>query len=306
MSRVIVIIKDWIAVRLKCLVGEKSTIPVIWKLTYTAIGYVSSLFAFAVLLKDLIAFDTAETFCKDHWWLVILIGVTASLIHNHEKISCKGSKENDDRQIVIKISNLFCINASRYVIPTNTFFRTVMGGEYISPQSVQGAFQLKYFKGKISELDRLITTSLEQQGIKFEKNSDIHGSVKKYPIGTVAKVDHMGKHYYFVAINDVNRFGKPENQGYPNVDIALNGLIETIKTVGHCDDLAMPLIGTGRAAIKEATIEKVMENTVDKFLMSTDKICRKLIICIRPKDYLEGKAEMKKIQKYIDFKCEFN
>ena len=297
--------RDWIAVRLKCLVGEKKTLSAIWKLIYTAIGYASSIFAFAILLKDMMSFDKVEIFCKDRWWLVILIGVIASLVHNHEKINCKGTMENDDLQIVVKVSDLFCINASSYVIPTNTFFRTVMEGEYISPQSVQGAFQLKYFNEKTDELDNLIAASLEQQGIVYEESSDIHGTVKKYPIGTVAKVDHKSRHYYFVAINDVNRNGKPENQGYANVDIALSGLIQAINKIGHCDDLAMPLIGTGRAAIREATIEKVVENTVDRFLMSTDKICRKLIICVRPKDYLEGKADLKKIQKYIDYKCEF-
>ena len=103
----------------------------------------------------------------------------------------------------------------------------------------------------------------------------------------------------------MNKYGKPVNQGYSNVDIALSGLLETINKIGHCDDLAMPLVGTGRAAIREATIEKVIEKTVEKFLMSTDKTCRKLIICIRPKDYLEGKADLKKIQKYVDYKCEF-
>lgn len=91
--------RDWIAVRLKCLVGEKKTLSAIWKLIYTAIGYASSIFAFAILLKDMMSFDKVEIFCKDRWWLVILIGVIASLVHNHEKINCKGTMENDDLQI---------------------------------------------------------------------------------------------------------------------------------------------------------------------------------------------------------------
>lgn len=41
---------------------------------------------------------------------------------------------------------------------------------------------------------------------------------------------------------------------YKNVEEALSGLLDTINKIGHCDDLAMPLIGTGRAAIREATI----------------------------------------------------
>lgn len=44
---------------------------------------------------------------------------------------------------------------------------------------------------------------------------------------------------------------------------------------------------------------------VDRFVCSPDKIARKLIICIRPKDYLDGKADMKIIEKYINYKCEF-
>ena len=211
----------------------------------------------------------------------------------------------NDFQIAVKINDLFAIKASSFVIPTNTYFRTITEGEYVSFQSVQGAFQLKYFRNRIEKLDQLIAANLKQQGKVGEKCSDIHGTVYKYPIGTVAKVDHKGKHYYFVAINDVNKIGKPINQKYDDVNTALKGLLDAIKTFGHYDDLAMPLIGTGKAAIHEATIEKVVKNIVDTFLASNSKIARKLTICIRPKDYLEGRADMNKIEEYIDYSCEF-
>ncbi len=67
----------------------------------------------------------------------------------------------------------------------------------------------------------------------------------------------------------------------------------------------MPLIGTGRAAIREATLEKVIEEIINRFVSSQDKIVRKLTICIRPKDYLEDKLDLKRVGKYIDYKCEF-
>ncbi len=296
---------DRIKVLLKSLVGEKNSLGAIWKLIYTAIGYVSSFFTFAVLLNDLIGFNKVEMLCKRYWIVLIIIAIIASLIYNHEKISFKRTMEDSDLQIVVKVTDLFAARASSYVIPTNTFFRTVMDGEYISTESVQGTYQLKYFKNNTAELDALIAKSLVQQGIEGKDSSDIHGLVKKYPIGTVAKVEHKRKHYYFVAINDVNKFGKPENQGYTNVDIALKALLETINKFGHCDDLAMPLIGTGRAAIREATIEKVIEDTINRFVNSKNKISRKLIICIRPKDFLDGKVNLEKIKKFVDYKCEF-
>lgn len=296
---------DRIKVLLKSFGTENNSLVALWKLVYTAIGYISSIFAFAVLLKDLAGFDKAEILCKNYWLGLVLIGIAASFIHNHEKISCKGTMEDDDLQIEVKVNDLFSIKASSYVIPTNTFFRTVMEGEYISPESVQGAFQLRYFKNNIDKLDNLIAESLIQQGIEGEDSSDIHGQTKKYPIGTVAKVDYKEKHYYFLAINDVNKFGKPENQEYMNVDTALKGLMESINRFGHCDNLAMPLIGTGRAAIREATLENIIEDTVDRFVNSHDKIAQKLIISIGPKDYLDDKVDLKKVKKYIEYKCEF-
>ena len=121
----------------------------------------------------------------------------------------------------------------------------------------------------------------------------------------MAKVDVRGKHFYFVAINDVNKYGKPINQTYHNVDIALKGLLNAILLFGHCDDIATPLMGTGKAAIREATLENVVKETVNIFVDSKDKIARKLTICISPKDYLEDKMDLKRIGKYIDYKCEF-
>ena len=305
MNRKMKVFCDQVGVWNKCLMSEKNSLAAVWKLSYTAIGYISSVFAFSVLLKDLAAFNEAETLCKKYWLILILIGIAASFIKNHEKVSYKGMVKDDDLQIEVRVSDLFSIKASSYVIPTNTYFRTVMEGEYISPDSVQGAFQIKYFQKNESALDKLIANSLEQQEIEGEDSSDVYGSVKKYPLGTVAKVDVNGKHFYFVAVNDVNKYGKPINQQYNNVAIALKGLLEAILLFGHCDDIAMPLIGTGKAAIREATLENVVEDTVSSFVNSQDKIARKLTICIRPKDYLEEKLDLKRVEKYIDYKCEF-
>ena len=108
-----------------------------------------------------------------------------------------------------------------------------------------------------------------------------------------------------MAINDVNQYGKPENQEYANVDVALKGLMDFIYKFGHYDNLAMPLIGTGKAAIRTATMERDFEDTLDEFVDSENKISRKLIICINPQDYLEERFDLKKLKRYVDYKCEF-
>lgn len=298
-------IKYKIKAFLKSVTGEKETLMAFWNVIKTTIGYVSVAFSFSVLLDNLVGCDKLKDLFQKYWYFLIVFGFMVALVVKRERTSYSASRANDDLIITVKIDSLFCVPASSYVIPTNSFFRTNIEHEYISINSVQGAFQNKYFKNNLNDLNKIIADNLAEQGVVGEDSRDRFGNVKKYPLGTVAKVDHNNKHFYFVAINDVNENGKPINQDYRNVNKAFNGLFEAINKFGHYDDLAMPLIGTGRAAIKEATIDKVVQETIDRFLNNNDKIARKLIICINPKDYVDDKVDMKKIIKYLEYKCIF-
>lgn len=290
----------------KSLAGEMNTLQAVWKVIYTAIGYVSSFFASTVLLKDLTGCVKLEMWTKDHWQIIVIAGLVISCIHNRKKINCCKKVSNCDMQIAISVKDIFSNRAANsFVIPTNTFFRTKLNGEYISPNSVQGRFQLKYFKKNANDLDRLINESLNKQGASGEITSDCFGSTMKYPVGTVAKVDHKGKHFYFVAINDVNQYGKPIGQTVENVSVALGAVTDAIKRMGHYDTLCIPLLGSGKAAIQEATKENVFQQTVNRFVQSNDKLTSKLIISVSPKDYLDGKIDLNRMEKYLDYKCEF-
>ena len=297
---------DKISLLFYSFVYDIHTVKTVRKLLYATIAYVSSIFAFSVLVNDLTGCYYLEDWCKSYWIGLFIIGIVLSFVHNRYKFDIERVRKNDGTIISVQIKDLFASRANSYVIPTNSYFRTIMEREYISPRSVQGAFQLRCFKNNCAELDRLIAKSLEEQSIDFEAASDIFGDTKKYPLGTVAKVDYKGKHYYFVAINDVNEYGKPVNQTYDNINVALNGLFDSISKMGHCDDLAIPLIGTGKAAIKEATIDNVVKNIIDSYFASPTKLSQKLIVCIHPKDFRSGKVDFKRIEKYVDYKCEFD
>ena len=290
----------------KSLTGEINTLKAIFKLICTAICYVSSFFSLAVLLKDLAAWDKLEVCMKGHWQIIMIAGLLISCIHNRKKINYIKKVSNCDMQIAISVKDIFSNrSANSYVIPTNTFFRTKMENEYISTRSVQGRFQLKYFKRDIENLDKMISESLTIQGITGENAKDCFGSTKKYPIGTVAKIDHKGKHFYFVTVADVNFFGKPTDQTTENVTKALNAVVDAIRKMGHCDTLCVPLIGSGKAAILGATKESVSQKTIDCFVQSEDKVVSKLIISIHPEDYLNGEIDLDRVKRYIDYKCEF-
>ena len=297
---------DWIRTLLKSITGELNAPKAIWKLCYTTIGYISSLFSLAVLLKDLMGCDKLEIWVKENWIIAIIASLIISCLYNRKKMTFYKNASNVDMRIEIRVRDIFWNRvATSYVIPTNTFFRTEMRDEYISPNSVQGRFQLKYFKKDLLSLDSQICENLISQGIEGNLTSDRFGSTKKYPIGTVAKIDHKGNHFYFIAINDVNESGKPINQSIENVNTALVSLTKAIKEFGHCDILCIPLLGSGKAAIQEATKENVFQKIVDCFVDSNDKLVNELIISINPKDYLDGKIDLIRMEKYLDYRCEF-
>ena len=291
---------------LESLTGELNTLRGVWKLVYATGGYVSFFFSSTVLLKEIAGYDALEIWIKSYWQIVVLAALFISCFHNRKKINCCEKVSNCDMQISISVKDIFSNRtANSYVIPTNTFFRTKMDGEYISPDSVQGKFQLKFFKGNLCEMDMLISEGIKQQGLQGKASVDCFGETMKYPIGTVVKIDYKGKHYYFVAINDVNQYGKPIDQSITNVDIALTSIADTIKKMGHYDSLCIPLLGSGKAAIQEATKENVFQRTVDFFIQSNDKLVSKLIIAVNPKDYIDGKIDLNRMKKYLDYRCEF-
>lgn len=80
---------DRIKVLLKSFGTEKNSLDAVWKLLYTAIGYISSIFAFAVLLKDLAGFDKAEILCKNYWLGLVLIGLLLLLFTIMKKYLAK-------------------------------------------------------------------------------------------------------------------------------------------------------------------------------------------------------------------------
>lgn len=73
---------DRIKVYLKCLLSGKNTLKGLLKLITTAIGYISSIYTFSVLTKDLLGINQLEQLCKNFWWILIknLAGVISSTI----------------------------------------------------------------------------------------------------------------------------------------------------------------------------------------------------------------------------------
>lgn len=241
---------------------------------------------------------------RKHVWWFLLICIIVSFLKNKFKLSYEYFLKGTDVKINLKVDDVLDQKAA-VIIPTSTTFDTKMEDEFISKNSIQGQFQNKYFKNNLEALDGLLENGLE--GYSYELINAVNSKNKRYPVGTVSKVTVKGKHYYFVAIADVNDFGKTINTKFENVQLTLEGIWNHIENKGHIENLAIPLIGTGKAGINDASRKRVIQEIIFSFVASAQerKITEKLQICIHPKDLEHKDLELDELNEYLKYMCKY-
>ena len=249
-----------------------------------------------------------EIFRNNTIVIPVILAVFVLLLHKEksEKTSYLGTK---DIRISLKMANLINIKGSAIVIPTNTTFDTTMSGDFISEKSLQGQFQRKFYGVDFSELDKSIKQSLDECYLNcYEVLEDrIKTNKNRYEIGTVAKINYKGQHYYFLAVADVSKTGKPQNVTMQNMTKALVGLWEYISREGHTEPITVPVIGTGRAGLCDGTFEDIVHETVFSFATKSQDefVSKKMTICIYPPALLEANVTWKRLCDYLDLQSQF-
>lgn len=236
--------------------------------------------------------------------LILIICILIGFVVNQTKLHYEYFLGKSDVKITLDVTDVLTYHEA-VVIPTNTTFDTLMEDEFISVNSVQGQFQKRYFDGNLHTLDDLIEKGLDN--IEYEKIDRKRSKCKRYPIGTVSKVTLNGTHYYFVAIADINEYGKPINASFQNIQMALEGIWSQLENKGHMENLAIPLLGTGKAGIKDATREKVIKEIIFSFVASARerKITEKMIICIHPIDLEYKDLKLSELDEYLQYMCKY-
>lgn len=248
-------------------------------------------------------------FFRNNFWLFLLfVALIAILLHKKPLIhsSYLGTK---DIIMSLRISDLLTLKDSAIVIPTNTTFDTTMDGDFISIKSIQGQFQKQYYNTDFSELDVAIKRSLDEYFPSQYKVLDdrIKTNSNRYDIGTVAKVTKNGQHYYFLAVADVNKSGKPENVTMQSLTKALVGFWDFLSKEGHTEPITIPVIGTGRAGLKDGTFENVVHETIFSFASKSQDefVSRNMTICIHPSSLSEANVTWDSLCNYMDLQCAF-
>lgn len=282
----------------------KFTIKRYWQIVETVLALLGIILTLGECVQWMFNSNIIYTWMHDYVVLILLACIVISFWKNKVQLSYEYFLKGTDVKINLKVADVLTVKAA-IVIPTNTTFDTKMEDEFISISSVQGQFQKKYFHNNLGTLDSLIEKGLE--GYSYEKIDRLHSKDKKYPLGTVSKVTYDGKHYYFVAIADINEYGKTVNTKFENVQIALEGLWSQLESRGHIENLAIPLLGTGRAGIKDASRRKVIQEIIFSFVASAKerKITENLQICIHPLDLEYKDLELEKLNEYLHYMCEY-
>lgn len=276
-----------------------------WKVNYKKL--LTSFFSIVGgvwLFIELINYFFNKMVAKDikQFWILIGLSIILSIIFNLEKLTFYYFIKDKDVKIKLVIGDLFKQRGD-IVIATNTTFDTTMENDFISKNSIQGKLSLKHYS-KLEHLDSEITNALRDitpVDILARKNS----KCLRYAIGTTIKLTHKSFKSYWVALSDINEFGKPISN-FSNLQVSLESLWSFMSVNGHMERLVLPILGSGKSAIN-ASREKILKEIIYSFVVFSreKKITEELVICISPTDYANKKISLDEISKFLEYNCLF-
>lgn len=219
------------------------------------------------------------------WWIAAAV-IIGCIYKNWDRLEFKVKiTDSPDITITLKVCDVLN-NEGAVVIPTNSTFDTIMTDEFISEGSIQGQYQIKWFKNRTLELDKKLDEGLAGKSFIELKDGRKHKK-KRYQIGTVSRVSEKGKRAYFLVDSDIDPQGHPIDVDATDVSQALNNLWYDLSRNGNCEPYSIPLIGTGKARAKDVSRNEVVQQIILSFLAASKehKITENLTVCIHPGDY---------------------
>lgn len=250
--------------------------------------------------------------------ILLLFGFVISLILNFPKLIHIVTIADTDIKVELLVANYLNLEGDK-VLSTNSTFDTTHTDNFISPKSVQGQFYKKYYKN-ISHLDNDLTNSLVDE-TPIQILNRTKSKNQQYNIGTVAKLTHIKNppfwklwaddiefRSYWLAMADVNEFGKPRSN-FENLQISLGELWQFVATKGHLENLIVPILGSGRTGINERR-ERILQEIIFSFVAFASenterKLTEKLTIAIHPNDLLKHDINFYELCGFIEYTCKY-
>lgn len=215
---------------------------------------------------------TQDKYASFAFFIFLFISIVISVLVKRPISSISIELSKYDILIEVRIGDIFDASGA-VMISSNTKFESDVAGGKIAVDSLQGQFTAKYFTGNQNELISKITDELN----KLNRTSP-------YPIGTTIPITTHGKTFYFTAMANLNEQGNAYTTT-DNVKSSLNGLWTYVRESGELQELAVPVIGTGRGRL-QISRKKMIALIAESFVKESEhsKFTDKLIIVIRSED----------------------
>lgn len=236
---------------------------------------------------DFFGFYSRDDYASYAIFLFLALAVIGSVAFRRPIQSTVITFPNTDVSVEVRIGDIFDVTGA-VMVSTNTDFESDVAGGKVSPESLQGQFTARYFTGNQTKLIEELESELDK----------VPGKAP-YEIGTTVPIISHGKTFYFTAMAELNEKGNASTT-LTGVKQALEGLWKHVREAGELQELAVPLIGTGRGRLRTPRKKMILE-IAESFISASkdDKLSDKVIICIRPEDAYEHHINLWDIKDHL-------
>ncbi len=271
----------------------------------TAIAVLTSFGALWVCVEILSFFFKSSPFVDwvaRNWWAFLVAGVAIGVFRTTRPIGATIS--DTDIRVEIRVGNLFSRRFDgALVVGSNATFDTSIEDGSIAPDSVQGQFTKRYFRDSVGDLDQRLGTSLAPVALRctHTRAGKAFGKCDEYDLGTMAKVEAVGKTAYFVAISRLNENKVAESNLSEYLD-ALPVMWEGIRSRGGQDAIVCPVLGTGysRLPLNRMNAIRVL---VRSFVAAAreGKLAERLTVVVAPRDVAH--LDLGLLNRWLECEC---
>ena len=174
------------------------------------------------------------------------------------------------------------------VINVNRCFDTIVNNELISENTLHGKV-LKYLYDEKKYTEKTLQDAIYRRldGVDYEDvalEEKPQGNLKRYPIGTIAKIDDSTKKsYYLLAMStfDKNLNAHTSKQEFV---LAIQRLIEYCDINSQGFPVLMPLLGSGLSRTGLDNYSDILQYIINSLRMNKDILNCDFHIYIRPQD----------------------